>query len=63
MRLRMVIGSCCRRPVARLEAASRALVTPEPNETHSIESARPMLAWVLSPLMSEPFAFRNRCTV
>jgi len=52
MRLVMVIGSCCRRPVARLEAASRALVTPEEYETHSIESARPILAWVLSPLMS-----------
>src|SRR3954470_11321001 len=30
---------------------------------HSIEPSRPRLFWVLSPLMSLPFAFMNRCTV
>src|SRR5688572_10379533 len=30
---------------------------------HSIDSSRPRLVWVLSPLMSVPFALRYRCTV
>src|SRR5512138_144205 len=43
--------------------ASRALFTPCSYEMHSIEPSRPRLTCVLSPLMSFPFAFRNRCTV
>src|SRR5512133_2144832 len=42
--------------------ASRATATEKVYDRHSIESWRPRLPTLLSPLMSRPFALRNRAT-
>ena len=49
--------------MASPDPASRAVMTECSKYRHSMESSRPRLTWVLSPLMSEPLALRKRWTV